>query len=157
MNVVKPPFAWVTKHINWINELVIVALAVGLRAWQLFELPPGLTGDEAKTGLAALNLIHHGVWPLFEPSAGFAPLWVVMQSLPVMLFGHDTIWVLRLWPALLGVVAVWATWRWARDWFGVKVGWMTAFIFTVLPWSVAISRDATGAVLRTFYAPNSAQ
>jgi len=146
MNIIKPPFAWLLKYTAVINEVSLIAIAALMRVYQLGSLPFGLSADEARVGLSASNLVHHGWWPGFSPDSVFSPLWTALQALPVAVFGN-TVWALRLWPVVFGVVAVWATWRWSRAWFGEQVGWAAAFLVAVIPWAISSSRDATGSVL----------
>jgi hypothetical protein len=146
MNIIKPPFAWLSKYTAIINEVSLLAVAAFMRVYQLNALPFGLSTDEARVGLSASNLVHHGWWPGFSLDSVFSPLWTVLQALPVAVFGN-TVWALRLWPVVFGVVAVWATWRWSRTWFGDQVGWMAAFLVAVIPWAISASRDAAGSVL----------
>src|SRR5664279_1349414 len=111
----RPPFAWLGRQSEAINIAFVVILAGVFRFVSLGSLPPGLTGGEASIGLRAQALINHGTWPGFSPDAGFAPAWVALQAISVKLLG-STIWSLRLLPALLGTLAVLATWAWVRQW-----------------------------------------
>lgn len=148
----RPPFTWLGRHTEWISLCILLAAAIFFRFWQLIPighhavLPPGLYTGEALIGLSAANLVSHGWLPGMTAANGYAPLWVVLQALPVWILGH-TVTALRIWPAVLGVFAVVTTWLWASDWFGRRIGWLTAFILAITPWSVTISRNGISTAL----------
>ncbi len=148
----RTPVAWLGTHAEWVIVGILAAVAITFRFWQLSTLPPGLTPSEAEIGLAAWNLVHHGGLPGLTVSTGLAPLWTTLQALPVALLGPTEL-ALRLWPALIGTAAVLATWRWAHDWFGRRVGWVAAFVVAVTPWSVTISRNGLPEVLILLLTP----
>lgn len=143
---IRPPFAWLGKHTSLVSLLVLLGLAAFFRFYELPTLPPGLDDKAATIGLQALNLVDHGQLPSLNATNGFAPLWTILQASAIKLLGHTEL-ALRIWPALLGLLAVLTTWLWVRSWFGVRVGWLSAFLVAVTPWSVTLSRNASEAAL----------
>lgn len=136
----------VPRHGYGYGLLGVVALAALFRCWQLTSLPPGLASGEASLGLAAYNLVHHGLWPNFSTPSGGSPLLVWLEAVMVRLFGI-TPWILRLVPALLGVIATYVVYRWADGWFGRRTALITALLLAVTPWSVTLSRNVEPAAL----------
>src|SRR5262249_31425165 len=141
MNSPRPPFAWLGRHTAWIGIALVVALAAFYRFYQLWLLPPGLYTDEAIIGQQALALAHHGQLPSLAAMNGYAPLWVWLQATSVALLGPTTL-ALRLWPALLGVVATITCFLWLRAWFSYRIAWLAALIVAVTPWAVTLGRNA---------------
>jgi 4-amino-4-deoxy-L-arabinose transferase-like glycosyltransferase len=129
-----------------IGLIVIILVGAFFRLWHLSTLPPGLSAGEAQVGLAAYNLLHHGVWPSFNLNTGGSPVLVVLESLAIGVLGLSA-WVLRLVPAAIGIVAIGTTYLWVRTWFGRRAGILAAFLMTVTPWAVTLSRNVQPATL----------
>ncbi len=146
MPKIHPPFQWLNRYGNWLSVSALLVIAAVFRLFELASLPPGLYSGEAAVGLDALNLANHGVLPGLTAANQYAPLWVWLQAIPVKLLGHTAL-ALRLWPALLGIVAVWLTWLWARDWFDRRIAWIAAFLVAVTPWAVTLTRNALPVAL----------
>ncbi len=121
-------------------------IGVIFRFWHLSTLPPGLAPGEAQIGVAAYNLLHHGIWPSFSLASGGSPVLVVLEAISIWLFGLSP-WILRLVPAIIGVGAIATTYLWARSWLGERPAVLTAFLMAVTPWSVTISRNVEPAAL----------
>ncbi|HSX01274.1 MAG TPA: glycosyltransferase family 39 protein, partial [Candidatus Saccharimonas sp.] len=136
-----PPFAWLGRYFEWVVLAGLLGLAAFFRFIDLTSLPPGLYTGEARIGLQALDLLHHGTLPGLDSYNQYAPLWVWLQALAVAVFGHND-WSLRVWPAVLGVLATGATWLWAKQWFTGRIAWIAALLVAVTPWSVTLSRSA---------------
>jgi len=143
---ISPPFVWLGRYTEQITLLAILVIGALFRSYQLDSLPPGLTAGDANVGLQALGLVHHGWWPALNADNSYAPLWVWLQAIAVKLFSNTAL-ALRLWPAVLGTLAIFTTWLWVRAWFGRRLAWLTAFLLAVTPWAVTISRNAGPAAL----------
>ena len=92
---------------------LILALALGMRLWQLGEIPPGLHVDEGHNGVDALA-IARGWRPLYLPgNDGREALYSYLQA-PLVTWLGPTAFALRLASALLGVAGVAAAWVWVR-------------------------------------------
>lgn len=143
---IRPPFAWLGKHTAIIGLLGAVGLAAFFRFFQLPSLPPGLHSSSAGVGLQALNLLNHGTLPGLDAANNFAPFWVLLQAITIKLLGNSEL-ALRLWPALIGTLAVLATWLWARSWFGLRIAWLASLLLAVTPWAVTLSRNGVEAAI----------
>jgi len=126
--------------------IIVILLAILFRFVALMTLPPGLASGEARIGLAAFNLLHHGVWPNFGLATGGSPLLVWLEALAIQLFGTAP-WILRLLPAAIGVGATWVVYLWAKQWFGKRTAVIAALLLAVTPWSVTMSRNVEPAAL----------
>jgi 4-amino-4-deoxy-L-arabinose transferase-like glycosyltransferase len=146
---IKPPFYWLGPYAEIAGLIGVVAAGAFFRFWQLGSLPPGLYNTAAATGLQALNLAERGWLPGLNAANSYAPLWVWLQAISVKLLGHTPL-ALRLWPALLGTLAVLTTWMWLKSWFGLRVAWLGAFLMAVTPWAVTLTRDGSVAALFPF-------
>lgn len=124
---------------------MILGVAVLLRFAALGDAPPGLYQDEAVNGLDALRVLE-GHTPLyFEANNGREPLYTYLAALSTGLFGSSA-FALRLPAALLGVLAVPATYALGRVWFDRRVGLLAAAALAVMLWHVHLSHLAFRAV-----------
>ncbi|GAC1600396.1 MAG: hypothetical protein NVS3B29_00810 [Candidatus Saccharimonadales bacterium] len=147
-----PPFAWLGKYWFPVAFTLLMITAAYFRFYQLGELPPGLDEASARTGLDALAINPGHLLPALDAGNGYAPLWVWLQALAVAALGH-TVLALRVWPAVLGTLAVAATWLWLRSWFNRPIAWIGAFVLAVSPWAVTISRSGLQTALLTLLVP----
>ncbi len=140
--------------------LAIVGLGFILRVSFLGQFPSGFTPDEASFGYDAYSILKTGAdqWghklPLvFESFGDFkAPLYGYLDIPFVALFGLNKVAV-RLPNAILGSLAVLATYLLATKLFNKKIGLVTAFLFAISPWHIMLSRGAFEANLTTFFLP----
>jgi 4-amino-4-deoxy-L-arabinose transferase-like glycosyltransferase len=137
---IRPPFAWLGQYAAVVSVVTVTAIAAFFRFYQITSLPPGLYDSSARTGLQALNLLEHGTLPGLDAANGYAPLWVWFQAVSIKLLGHTEL-ALRLWPALLGTLAVVTTWLWLRSWFSLRIAWLGSFLVAVTPWAITLSRN----------------
>jgi hypothetical protein len=144
IRTIKPPFSWLGAHGNLVAVSVAVLLGGFFRFFRLDNLPPGIGSSAASSGLDSLRLLNEQQLPGLNVSNNYAPLWVWLQALPIQLFGPTEL-ALRLWPALLGTLAVLTMWLWLKNWFGQRIAWMGAFLLAVIPWGVTLSRNGTEA------------
>lgn len=128
--------------------LAIAALALGLRLFELGQLPPGLWRDEARHGLLALR-----IWQ--DPS--FRPIYVVEGAdLPALYFylaaplvgiSGPTVASIRLVSALAGALTPLALWWAARPLLGPRAALLGAALLAWSSWSLSMSRWAFPATL----------
>ena len=91
---------------TWIVLIIIIALAVFLRFFDLGRVPPGLYPDEAMNGNNALEALANKDWKVFYPeNNGREGLFINLQSLSVAVFGNKP-WALRLVSAVFGTLTV---------------------------------------------------
>jgi 4-amino-4-deoxy-L-arabinose transferase-like glycosyltransferase len=149
---IKPPFAWLGRFWVPVALTLIMAVVASFRLYQLNTLPPGLDEASARVGLEGLRLGASHWLPALTAANGYSPLWVWLQGLSVQVFGHTAL-ALRLWPALLGTLAVLVTWVWLRDWFNRRIAWIGAFALAVSPWAVTVSRSGLESALPPLLVP----
>ncbi len=120
--------------------IVIIALAVFFRFWQFTSIPAGLYQDEAMNGADALASLNSGEYKVFySNNNGREGMIVWLDALAIKLFGAEP-WVLRLFPALAGVLAVLGLYFLAKELFGVEIALISSFFMTVSFWAVNFSR-----------------
>jgi 4-amino-4-deoxy-L-arabinose transferase-like glycosyltransferase len=146
---ITPPFAWLGHHTALVSLVATTMVGAFFRFYMLNSLPPGVDQTSAVIGLQALNVLKHGTLPGLNIANDYAPLWVWLQASAIDLMGH-TPFALRLWPAILGTLAIITTWLWMRSWFSLRMAWLTAFLLAITPWAVTISRNGTAAALWPF-------
>ena len=149
---IRPPFAWLGRFWTPVGIASIVIVAAYFRISTLSSMPPGLDDTSARIGLQALAIGTSHLLPSLNDANGYAPLWVWLQAISVHLFGNTAL-ALRLWPALLGTLAVVTTWFWLDGWFGRRVAWSAALLIAVSPWAVTLSRNGLESSLFPLLVP----
>ena len=129
---------------------LVVLLALGLRVYQLGDVPAGLYCDEAGNGYNAYALGTAGIdengraWPLYVWSFGTAyknPVYIYSAILPVKLLGLSELSA-RLPAALFGAATVLGLLLLGRAVFGPWVGLWAGLFLAVCPWHLHFSRIA---------------
>ena len=129
-----------------ISLIVIIALAVFFRFWQFTSIPPGLYQDEAMNGADALASLNSGEYKVFYPNNnGREGMIVWLDALAIKLSGLSAQtgvepWVLRLFPAIAGVLAVLGLYFLARELFGAEIALVSSFFMATSFWAVNFSR-----------------
>lgn len=130
------------SRINHGLLLVLLVVAAFLRLYQLDDVPPGVTHDEADTGYF-MTAVYRGARSPVEAPYGYAyePLPMYSGALFIKLFGPTDL-ALRLHSAFFGMVTLLFTYLWARRLFGEAVGLGGAALVGVSFWTVCDSRFA---------------
>ncbi|MEK9170883.1 MAG: glycosyltransferase family 39 protein [Patescibacteria group bacterium] len=120
--------------------IVIIVLAIFFRFWQFTSIPPGLYQDEAMNGADALASLHSGEYKIFySNNNGREGMIVWLDALAIKLFGTEP-WVLRLFPAIAGVLAVLGLYFLARELFAAEIALASSFFMATSFWAVNFSR-----------------
>jgi 4-amino-4-deoxy-L-arabinose transferase-like glycosyltransferase len=131
--------------------LVLISLvALGLRTWNLSDIPGGLTWDEAALGYNAYSLLEtgrdeHGVsWPLVFKSFGdYKPGAYVYWAMPFIALLDLSEFSTRLPSAVAGVLAVFGIYLLAKQMFkSRRTAVFAAGVLAVSPWHLFYSRGA---------------
>ena len=146
-----PQWRWSWSHIAaWAGrnrfELAAVALLTILagiiRIYRVTELPVGLHGDEALTGIDALRIIEEGWIGPYVGSALGQPTGPLHFTALVFELSDPTTFTLHLSMALLGIATIPATYLLMRIGFGRWVALFAAAALTFSYWHVFFSRSA---------------
>ena len=150
----QPQWHWSWSHIaTWVNrnkvELILVGLLTILagiiRIYQVTEIPDGLTGDEAWTGLDALRIVEEGWIGPYVGSALGQPTGPLYFTALIFNLSAPTTFTLHLSMALLGVATIPAAHFLFRLGFGRWVALFGTAALTFSYWHVFYSR--TGFML----------
>lgn len=126
------------------TEFVLLALVVALGflllVYDLENIPPGLHGDEAESGMQALqilqgqtpNLISVGWY--HQPMVAFA--W---HAVTMRLFG-DTVFGLRMSSAIVGTLILISVYFLTRLLFGRRVAFLATLLLSFSHWHIAFNR-----------------
>lgn len=127
-------------NVVWrVGLLAVLLLAFFLRVFQLTEIPPGLYYDEAAHGLDALGIWEGRLFVFFPTANGHEPLFTYLVAGFVRVLGH-TILAVRLPAAMLGVLAVAATFALGRRLLGPWPALLAAGLVAVTFWTLSLSR-----------------
>ncbi len=152
---------------NRILLAIVILLGLGLRTWRLSQLPAGFTADEASHGYDAYSLLLTGKdqwgqpWPVAFRSFGDFKLPVYTYlDLPFIALGGLNEFMVRLPGALIGTLAILATYLFVNELFKEKnqlsktsISLFAALLLAVSPWHLQLSRGAVEANLTSFFAP----
>lgn len=132
--------------------IVIVFLAVVLRAYQLSAVPPSASLDEVSIGWNAYSILNTGgdgygyKFPiLLRAYDDWRPALYVYFVVPFIKFLGLNVLAVRLPSAIFGTIAVLATYFLVTELFTKykykkNLAFLSTFLFAVSPWSVYISR-----------------
>ena len=134
---------------TWL-PIALLLIGLALRATALFDLPPGLTHDEAGHGHDAIYVLR-GVTPLYFPVGyGREPLFDYLNAGLIALLG-PTAATLRLSAFFWGALTLAITYAAARKLFGASVAlWALAFMLVGF-WSLATSRQILRSAMLPVY------
>ncbi len=127
--------------------MVILILAAGLRLVDLGSNPGGLYPDEAAEGLTAQRILHEpGYRPVFVPDDGGREALFAYLVAGAFAIGGETVLMLRLTAAAVGIAGVAAMWLLAR-----RFGWIAAITAAGWAagslWLICVSRDGMRNVM----------
>ena len=129
-----------SSRLPWVAAiLAIVAVGAYLRFRNLGQIPPGLHFDEAANGMDGLNVWKGQLHIFFPANNGREPLFIYLVAGAVRLFGNTALAV-RLPAAMVGTLAIAATYALGRGLFRDWRGLMAAGLVAVTFWTVALSR-----------------
>jgi 4-amino-4-deoxy-L-arabinose transferase-like glycosyltransferase len=130
--------------------LLILLVGFAFRTFQLTEIPPGLTHDEANHGREALGILDGVLLFYFPLNYGSEPLYSYTAALSMWLFGEG-LFALRLVNVVFGLAAIVMTYLWANRAFDRKTAVLTAALMTVSFWPIASSREALRVGMLPFF------
>ncbi|MBX4186834.1 MAG: glycosyltransferase family 39 protein [Candidatus Doudnabacteria bacterium] len=125
---------------NW-ALLLVLALAVFFRFWQINTLPGGLFPDEAANGLDINNMFHGQIQPFYERGNGREALFFYFLAASVALFGRGP-WQHHIISAGFGVAAVLAAYFLTKRLFGKRIALLASFLMAVSSYAVTVERTA---------------
>jgi 4-amino-4-deoxy-L-arabinose transferase-like glycosyltransferase len=131
--------------------ILILVFAFALRTYQLTDIPPGLTHDEANHGRDSINVLDGVLLFYFPLNYGSEPLYNYVVAGAMALIGENT-FTLRLVNVASGLLTIAATYLWANWAFGRRTALIAAALLAVAFWPVATSRQALRASILPFLA-----
>lgn len=143
---------------RWILASIFL-LGLFLRLYNLGSLPNGFHVDELNAGYIGRYILLHGrdvlgnLWPLTYDSFGdFRPTGIFyLSGLSTFLFGINE-FAVRFPSAILGALTIISIYLLAKELFESEtVGILAAFILSVLPWHVVLSRATSEGVIGLFF------
>lgn len=126
--------------------ILIIVIAIFFRFWQFSSIPVGLYQDEAMNGTDALASLETNDFKVFYANNnGREGLIVWLDALAIKFFGlfaqtGTEPWVLRLFPALAGLLAVLGLYFLTKELFGAEIALVSSFFMATSFWAVNFSR-----------------
>jgi 4-amino-4-deoxy-L-arabinose transferase-like glycosyltransferase len=122
--------------------VALAALAASLRLTMLTEIPAGLHGDEAWTGIDAARVLDKGWIGPYVRSAVGQPTGVLYLAAPFVHVFGETIFAIRALSAVLGIATVLMAYMTFRVMFDRPTAAFAAIILAVSLWHLHFSRIA---------------
>jgi hypothetical protein len=120
----------------------ITVLALTLRLYRLDTLPLGIWQDEARHGMAALEILRDQSYRPVYASEVDLPAGVFYAIVPSLALFDVSTWSLRLPMALAGALLPLALYALARPLWGTMVALSSAALIGCASWSLSLSRIA---------------
>ena len=135
--------SWVVRHrLELLVVALLTAVAALLRIYRLTDIPLGLHGDEALTGMDALRILDEGWIGPYVRSALGQPSGPLYFTALVFKLSNASLFTLRLSMALLGVATVPAAYLLFRLGFGRWVALFATVALVFSYWHLHYSRIA---------------
>jgi 4-amino-4-deoxy-L-arabinose transferase-like glycosyltransferase len=135
---------------SWPLVLLLIAVALVPRIYQLGQVPPGLSGDETFNAIDAARIGWSNMPVYFSGNNGREALFLYLVRLSTWLLGQS-VFALRLPAALLGLGSVLLTYGIGIERFNRRVGFLGAALMAVSLWPIMHSRWTLRAVSLTFF------
>jgi 4-amino-4-deoxy-L-arabinose transferase-like glycosyltransferase len=127
--------------------IVILAIAIFFRYWDITSVPPALYPDEAVNGVNALEALETGDFRSYYPdNNGREGLFMNLQALSLHRFGPEP-WALRVVSGVFGVLAVLGLFFFAREFLNTRVALLSSYLGAISFWAVNFSRIGFRAVM----------
>jgi 4-amino-4-deoxy-L-arabinose transferase-like glycosyltransferase len=139
-------------NLKWWVLLLIVLLAAFWRFYRLDTVPPSPSLDEVSIGWNAYSVLETGrdeygtrLPVLLRAYDDYRPALYVYLVVPFVKLLGLSVWPVRLPAAILGVMAVLATFWLGKELFkqkgqGDQIGLLAAFLLAISPWHIYLSR-----------------
>ena len=122
--------------------IALTLVAAVLRLWSLGEIPPGLHGDEAWTGIDAHRVQEEGwIGPYVSSGLGQASGPLYWAALVLGIIG-DGVVRLRVTMALLGIATIPVLYLAVRQMFDKRVALISSVLLSTMMWHLFYSRIA---------------
>lgn len=135
--------------------IFILLLAFAFRVYDLTEIPPGLTHDEANHGWDSIKVLDGVLLFYFPLNYGSEPLYNYVVAGNMALIGQNLL-ALRLVNVMFGMLTIAVVNLWTRWAFNRNTALVTAALIAVSFWPVASSRQALRAGMLPFLAVSAA-
>lgn len=161
--MVEPLSTPVRRWPKWAEPLLLaalLALAAGLRLYDLNRLPPGLWFDEGLDGLNALSILHERHFRLYFDNREFfdgkatnaeEPMFHYLLALSIAILG-PTVLALRIASASIGILTVAVFYGMVRTIWDRRMALLSAFLLAMFRWHVHFSRTAFRTILAPLFA-----
>src|SRR3989344_2274276 len=155
----RSPIVLMMKHKIYIVLSLIVILAFFLRFYKVTEIPPALNWDEVSIGYNAYSILKTGkdewnqAFPIHFKAYGEYKLPVqIYASIPgIYFFGLNELGV-RITPVVYGTLTVLIMFFLGKALFASPLaGLVSAFLLTVSPWHIQLTRASFESSLATFF------
>ncbi len=128
----------------------IIAIAFILRFLKLDSIPIGFNDDEAAFGYNAYSILKTGrdewgrtlPFPVFESFGDWKLVGYLYPTVASEAIFGKNVFAVRFPSAVIGVLAVIATYLLAKKMFDGKIALLSAFLLAISPWHIIASRNA---------------
>jgi 4-amino-4-deoxy-L-arabinose transferase-like glycosyltransferase len=131
--------AGVKTHTWWTGLVLLLLLVFAMRAWDLMDVPPGLTHDEASNGHDSAAILA-GVHRIYFPVGyGHEPLYNYSAALATLFLGQG-IFTLRITTVFWGIAQCVLAVALARRWWGRRTALAVLAAYALSFWALMLAR-----------------
>jgi 4-amino-4-deoxy-L-arabinose transferase-like glycosyltransferase len=131
---------------------VIFALGIFMRIYHVDSIPPGLHGDEAWSGIEAVEILEGRPYTPYSPNVyGQTTLYFYFVAFLFKLLGVTPV-AIRLVSVVFGILTIPAFYLLARKACSAEVALCASFLLAVSRWHITLSRIGMMMVLGSFFA-----
>ncbi len=140
-----------TTRLWWTSAIALLLLIFGFRTYELLQIAPGLTDDEASNGHAILSAVHRLYFPV---GCGHDPLYTYSVALLTLFLGQE-IYTLRITTVFWSLMQVTLTTPPARRWWDRKTAQGMLAGYAVSFWALMNSKGVSPTHILIPFSPTS--
>ena len=132
--------------------ILVLALSVFFRLYQIKSTPPALYPDEAMNGVNAVEALRSspsddGYQVFYPDNNGREGLYINIQAVALKYFGNEP-WALRIVSSLFGILTVLGLYLLTKEMFGSEfIALFAAFFTATSVWHIIFSRIGFRAIM----------
>ncbi len=148
----KFPSTAISHRSEMVLFAVIFVLGIFMRIYHIESIPPGLHGDEAWSGIEAVEILEGRAYTPYSPNVyGQTTMYFYFVAFLFKLLGATPV-AIRLVSVVFGILTIPALYLFTRKACSAEVALCASFLLAVSRWHITLSRIGMMIVLGSFFA-----